>query len=200
MKQLHPVRRDGRPGCDTCQHPARQAATRLGGAGNNGPVSTAAASSLLNGPGVRCGMGWSSAGPERVIGVTGPLADLAALMPLGLPGVPGPLQLRGRGSGPPPGAEGPELQVRRSQPPAALRPRVGQHRGIVQVLDPPGQPSSSTSAAMRSMTARTRARSTATRAGPAVGGRAQAGRCRVAVGVQVREPVRALPQPAHFIR
>jgi len=65
------------------------------GTGNNGPVSTATASSFLNGPGVRCGAGWSSAGPKRVIGVAGPLADLAALVPLGLPGVPGSLLLRG---------------------------------------------------------------------------------------------------------
>ncbi len=33
---------------------------------------------------------------------------------------------------------GPELQVRLGQPAAAFRPRVGQHRGGVQVLDPPG--------------------------------------------------------------
>jgi hypothetical protein len=65
------------------------------GAGNNRPVSTAMASSFLNCPGVRCGTGWSSARPERVVGVAGPLADLAALVSLGLPGVPGPLQLRG---------------------------------------------------------------------------------------------------------
>jgi len=45
------------------------------------------------------------------------LADLAALVSLGL--LPGPLQLRGRGSGqPPPGTEGLELQVRLGQPPA----------------------------------------------------------------------------------
>jgi len=37
------------------------------------------ASSFLNCPGVRCGTGWSSAWPERVIGVARPLADLAAL-------------------------------------------------------------------------------------------------------------------------
>jgi len=36
------------------------------------------------------------------------------------------------------GAEGPELQVRLGQPPAALRPRAGQHRGGVQVPGPPG--------------------------------------------------------------
>src|SRR5713226_3018187 len=36
------------------------------------------------------------------------------------------------------GAEGPELQVRLGQPPAAFRPRAGQHRGGAQVLDPPG--------------------------------------------------------------
>src|SRR5260370_23777600 len=35
------------------------------GAGNNGPISTAMASSFLNGPGVCCGMGWSSAWPDR---------------------------------------------------------------------------------------------------------------------------------------
>src|SRR5580692_8655366 len=99
-------------------------------AGNNGPVSTATASSFLNGPGVRGGTGWPLAFPERVVGVAGPLADLAALVPFGLPGVPGPLQLRGRGSGQPTaGAEGPELQVRLGQPPAAFGPRVGQHRG-----------------------------------------------------------------------
>jgi hypothetical protein len=38
----------------------------------------------------------------------------------------------------PAGAEGPELQVRLGQPPAALRPRVGQHRGGGQVTGPPG--------------------------------------------------------------
>ena len=38
--------------------------------------------------------GWS-AWPERVVGVARPLAGLAALVPLGLPGVPGPLQLQG---------------------------------------------------------------------------------------------------------
>jgi hypothetical protein len=38
--------------------------------------------------------GWSSAWPERVVGVAGALADLAALVSLGLPGVPGLLQLR----------------------------------------------------------------------------------------------------------
>jgi hypothetical protein len=67
----------------------------VGGAGRNGPVSTAAASSFLNCPGVRCGTGWSSAWPERVVAVAGPLADLAAPVSPGLPGVPGPLQLPG---------------------------------------------------------------------------------------------------------
>src|SRR5208282_6759918 len=74
------------------------------GAGNNRPMSTATASSFLN----AAGTGWSLAWPERVVGVAGPLADLAALVSLGLPGVPGPLQLRGRGGGQlPPGAESP---------------------------------------------------------------------------------------------
>ena len=67
----------------------------LRGAGNNGPVSTARSSSFLNCPGVRCGTRWSSAWPERVVGIAGPLAELAALVSLGLPGVPGPLQLQG---------------------------------------------------------------------------------------------------------
>jgi len=66
------------------------------GTGNNRAVSTAAASSFLGGPGLRRGTGWSSARPERVAGVAGPLGGLAALVS---PGVPGPLQLRGRGSG-----------------------------------------------------------------------------------------------------
>jgi len=65
------------------------------GGGNNGPASTAMASSFLNSPGVRCSTGWSLAWPERVVGVAGPLAGLAALVSLGLPCVPGPLQLRG---------------------------------------------------------------------------------------------------------
>jgi hypothetical protein len=50
------------------------------------------ASSFLNGPGVR--HGWSLAWPERVAGAAGPLADLVALVSLGPPGVPGPLQAR----------------------------------------------------------------------------------------------------------
>ena len=54
------------------------------GAGNNGPVSTATASSFLNCPGVRYGTGWSSAWPERVVAVAGPLADLAASVSPGL--------------------------------------------------------------------------------------------------------------------
>jgi hypothetical protein len=84
------------------------------GTGNNGSVSTAMASSFLNGPGALW-HGWSSAWPGRVIGVAGPLADLATQVSLGLPGIPGPLQLQGRGSGrTPPGAGGPKLQVRLS--------------------------------------------------------------------------------------
>src|SRR6266851_7613107 len=118
---------------------AKSAQASTWGAGNSGPVSTATASSFLNCPGVRCGTGWSLAWPERVAGVAGPLADLAALVSPGLPGVPGPRQLRGRGGGQPrSGAEGPELQVRLGEPPAAFRPPVGRHRGGVQVLDPPG--------------------------------------------------------------
>jgi hypothetical protein len=35
-------------------------------------------------------------------------------------------------------AEGPELKVRLGQPLAAFGPRVGQHRGGVQILDPAG--------------------------------------------------------------
>src|SRR5260370_21851356 len=71
-------------------------------------------------------------------GVAGSLVNLAALVSPGLPGVPGPLQLRGRGSGQPPsGAEGPELQVRLGQPPAAFRPRVRPPRGQVPDLRPP---------------------------------------------------------------
>jgi hypothetical protein len=48
----------------------------LGGAGNNRAISTATASSCLNCPGERCGTGWSSAWPERVVGVCSPLAGL----------------------------------------------------------------------------------------------------------------------------
>jgi len=100
-----------------------------GGAGNNGPVSTAVASSFLNGPGA-LRSGRPLARPERVTGVAGPLADLAALVSPSLPGIPGPLQVRDWGSGqPPPGAEGPELQVRPGQPPAAMRSRIAATRG-----------------------------------------------------------------------
>ena len=78
----------------------------------------------------------------------GPLADLAG--PLGLPGVPGPLQLRGRGGGqPPPGAEGPELQVRLGHAPPAFGAPARQHRSGGEVVDPPARASSSMSAAMR---------------------------------------------------
>src|ERR1019366_9686407 len=112
-----------RPGAVPSHSPGAKAGPP-GGAGNNGPVSTARASSFLNCPGGAVARGWSLAWPERVAGVAGPLADLAALVSLGLPGVPGPLQVRGRGSGQPPsGAEGPELQVRLGQPPAAFGPR-----------------------------------------------------------------------------
>ena len=180
--------------------PAVQA-TGERGAGNNGPVSTATASSFLNGPGVRGGTGWPLAWPERVVGVAGPLADLAALVSLGLPGIPGPLQLRGRGSGQPPaGAEGPELQVRLGQPPPALGPRAGQHRGGVQILDPPG-PGELVHVGGDAIDDRPHLCEVDGHDGPArpVGGRAQVDRWRVAISVQVREPVRALPQPAHLI-
>jgi bifunctional DNA primase/polymerase-like protein len=70
----------------------RHAGKPDGGAGNNRAVSTVTASSFLNAAG-RLG-GWS-AWPERVVGIARPLAGLAALVSLGLPRVPGPLQLRG---------------------------------------------------------------------------------------------------------
>jgi hypothetical protein len=95
------------------------------------------ASSFLNCPGGAVARGWSLAWPGcrcgRVVG------QFTALVSLGLPGVPGRLQLRGRGSGQSPsGAEGPELQVRLGQPPTAFCPRVREHRGGIQVLDRPG--------------------------------------------------------------
>jgi hypothetical protein len=172
------------------------------GAGNNRAMSTATAFSFLNGPGVRCGMGWPSAGPERVVGVAGPLGDLAALVSLGLPGIPGPLQLRGRGSGqPPPGAEGPELQVRLGQPPAALRPPVGQHRGSIQVPDPPG-PGELVHVSGDAVDDRRHPRQVDGHDGPVrpVSGRAQVDRRRVAAPVKLPQPARALPQPVHLVR
>ena len=54
------------------------------GAGNNRAVSAATASSFLN---AGTAGGWS-AWPERVVGVGGPLLRLAALVSLGLPGIP----------------------------------------------------------------------------------------------------------------
>ena len=89
--------------------------------GNNGPVSTARASSFLNCAGGvfpelcwwRGGTGWSLAWPERVAGVARPLVHLAAPVSPGLPGVPGPLRLRDGGGGQPLArAEGPQLTVR----------------------------------------------------------------------------------------
>ena len=64
----------------------------VSGCGNNRPVSIAIASSFLN----WCFLWqeWSLAWPERVAGVAGPLADLATLLSVGLPGIPGSLELR----------------------------------------------------------------------------------------------------------
>ncbi len=174
----------------------------LRGAGNNGPVSTAKASSFLNCPGGAVARG-ALAWPERVVGVAGPLADLASLVSLGLPGVPGPLQLRGRGSGQPPsGAEGPELQVRLGQPPTAFGPRVGQHRSGVQVLDldPPG-PGEFVHVGGDPVDDRGHPRQADSDDGPVrpVGGRAQVDRRRVAAPDELPQPARALPQPAHLI-
>jgi len=109
------------------------------GAGNDGPVSTARASSFLNSPGVRCGTGVvvsvagtgcrcsRAAGQSRRAGIARParrprpapaagLRKRAAAVGCRRPGTPGPAR---------PAAGG-------------VRPaRVGQHRGCVQVLDPP---------------------------------------------------------------
>jgi hypothetical protein len=91
-----------RPAATSTARPASSASCSIAsasatwGAGNNRAMSTATASSFLNCPGVRCGTGWWSAWPERVIGVCSPLAGLTAPAPFGLVGVPGPLQLRGR--------------------------------------------------------------------------------------------------------
>jgi hypothetical protein len=131
------------------------------------------------------GLGGWSAWPERVAGVSRLLAGLAAPVSLGLPRVPGPLQWQGlrRRAIPLAGAESPELQVRFGRPPAALRPRVGQHRGDVQVPGPPGP-------------------GEFVHVGDVwpVAGRAQADRRRVAAPAELPEPARALSQPAHLIR
>ena len=72
------------------QPPAAPGAPPNRGIGNNGPVSTARASSFLNCPGGAVARWWSLAWPERVASVAGPLVNLAAPVSLGLPGVPGP--------------------------------------------------------------------------------------------------------------
>jgi hypothetical protein len=99
------------------------------------------------------------------------------------------------------GAEGPELQARPGQPPAAFRPRVGQYRGIAEVLSPPG-PAELVHIGGDAVDDRPHPGKVNGHEGSVrpVGGRAQVDRWRVAVSVQVREPVRALPQPAHLIR
>jgi hypothetical protein len=86
------------------------------------------------------------------------------------------------------------------QPLAAFGPRVGQHRGGGQVLDPPG-PGELVHVGGDAIDDRGHPRQVDGHEGPVrpVGGRAQAGRWRVAISVQVREPACALPQPAHLI-
>jgi len=73
--------RPGTPGSPNQRHPAKvrvgEALAPTRGAGNNAPISTAVASSFLNGPWCALWHGWSLAWPERVAGVAGPLADLA---------------------------------------------------------------------------------------------------------------------------
>jgi len=93
-----------------------------------------------------------------------------------------------------------ELQVRLGQPPTAFGPRVGQHRGFVQVLDPPG-PGELVHVGGDAVDDRGHPREVDGHDGPVwpVGGQAQVDRWRVAVSVQVREPVHAMPQPAHLI-
>jgi hypothetical protein len=83
--------------------------------------------------------GWPSARPERVIGVAGPSADLAALVWLCLLCVPGSLQLGCREAGS-------RLRVQKPGTPGSARPaarrrsacRSGSTVAVVRVLDPPG--------------------------------------------------------------
>jgi hypothetical protein len=79
------------------------------------------------------------------------------------------------------GAEGPELQVRLRQPPRRRSARrIGQHRGGVQVLDPPG-PGEFVNVGGDAVDDRRRPRQVDGHDGPVrpVGGRAQIDRRRV---------------------
>lgn len=63
------------------------------GAGNNGVMNRIRPSSFPERPWCALWHGWSLAWPERVVDVAGPLAALAALVSLGPPSIPSPLQL-----------------------------------------------------------------------------------------------------------
>ena len=150
-------------------------------AGNNRAVSTAMASSFLN---AGTAGGWS-AWPERVVGVAGPLADLAT------PYRSACQASQARASC---GVEEAGSRRRAQKAPnsrsgsasrrAAFGPRVGQHRGGVQALDPPGP----CELVHRgdAVDDRPHPCEAGGQDGPVrpVGGRAQADRWRVAVSVQ----------------
>ena len=76
----------------------------------------------------------------------------------------------------------------------------GSTAAVVQVLDPPG-PGEFVHVGGDAVDDRRHPREVDGHDGPVrpVGGRAQVDRWRVAISVQVREPVCALPQPAHLI-
>jgi len=95
----------------------------------------------------------------------------------------------------------PSLTSRLGQPPAALRTPVGQHRGGVQVLDPPG-PGELVHVGGDAVDDRPHPREVDGDDGPVwpVGGRAQVDRRRVAAPVELPEPARALSQPVHLVR